>query len=90
VLVGILLNDGVTVQLLNGRYLDRCERRERRDGGWRIVVRRSTVEWRAKADASMLQSRFFTEKAFLRGTRAKADLSYQRPLRIDTPAPARW
>ncbi|MDV7240999.1 MULTISPECIES: nuclear transport factor 2 family protein [Rhodococcus] len=87
VLVGLLLNDGVTVQLLNGRYLDRLERR---DGRWRIAVRRSTVEWSAKADASMLQSRFFTEKAFLRGTRAKDDLSYQRPLRIDTPAPARW
>jgi hypothetical protein len=73
--------------LLNGRYLDRLERRE---GTWRIAVRRSTVEWTATADASLLQSPFFTKQAFLKGTRDKNDLSYQRPLFVDTPAPERW
>ncbi|QIX49058.1 nuclear transport factor 2 family protein [Rhodococcus sp. DMU1] len=87
VLVGLLQNDGRTVQLINGRYLDRLERR---DGAWRIVVRRSTVEWTATGDASMLRSPVFTKQNFLKGTRARNDLSYQRPLSIDTPAPARW
>ncbi|MDV7354329.1 nuclear transport factor 2 family protein [Rhodococcus oxybenzonivorans] len=87
VLVGLLYQDGTTVQLLNGRYLDRLERRE---GTWRIAVRRSTVEWTATADASLLQSPFFTKQAFVKGTRDKDDLSYQRPLFVDTPAPERW
>lgn len=87
VLVGLLLGDGATVQLMSGRYLDRLERR---NGRWRIAVRRSTVEWSAAADASVLRSPFFTKQAFGRGTRDDADLSYQRPLLIDTPAPDRW
>jgi NAD(P)-dependent dehydrogenase (short-subunit alcohol dehydrogenase family) len=33
---------------------------------------------------------FFTDKGYLVGTRDRSDLSYQRPLTIDTPAPARW
>jgi hypothetical protein len=42
------------------------------------------------ADARVLQSSFFTEKGYLVGTRDRTDLSYQRPLTIDAPAPARW
>ena len=57
---------------------------------WRIVVRRSTVEGMFIADARVLQSPFFTEKGYLVGTRDRGDLSYERPLSIDTPAPARW
>ncbi|MGW0172662.1 hypothetical protein ACWDUM_02335 [Rhodococcus sp. NPDC003322] len=87
VLVGLLLGDGATVQLMSGRYLDRLERR---GGAWRIALRRSTVEWSATADASLLRSPFFTKQAFPRGTRDASDLSYRRPLLMDTPAPERW
>jgi hypothetical protein len=42
------------------------------------------------ADARVLQSEFFTQKGYLVGTRDLSDLSYERPLSLDTPAPARW
>ncbi|TCN49177.1 SnoaL-like protein [Rhodococcus sp. SMB37] len=86
-IVGLLGKGSSTVQLMSGRYIDRLEKR---DGTWRIAVRRSTVEWTASADASLLQSPFFTKQAFLKGTRDTSDLSYQRPLEADSDAPARW
>lgn len=76
-----------SAQFITGRYIDRLERR---DGQWRIVVRRSTVEGMFIADARVLQSPFFTEKGYLVGTRDRSDLSYERPLSMDVPAPARW
>ncbi|XVQ06491.1 nuclear transport factor 2 family protein [Spirillospora sp. CA-255316] len=86
--LGILLGkDGRTVHVLNGRYLDRLERR---DGRWRIALRRSTVEVMFTADASLLQSSFFKKQGYLKGTWDKDDLSYRRPLLLETPAPARW
>jgi SnoaL-like protein len=84
VLIGI---DGKSAQFITGRYIDRLERREDQ---WRIAVRRSTVEGMFLADARVLQSSFFTEKGYLVGTRDRHDLSYERPLSIETPAPARW
>jgi hypothetical protein len=84
VLIGI---DGTSAQFITGRYLDRLERR---DGQWRILIRRSTVEGMFLADARVLQSKFFKEKGYLVGTRDRSDLSYTRPLSIDVPAPARW
>ncbi|MET7782254.1 MULTISPECIES: nuclear transport factor 2 family protein [Streptomyces] len=87
VLVGLLHHDGRTAQLMSGRYLDRLERR---DGTWRIAARRSTVELALTADASLLQSSFFTKQGFVKGTRDTTDLSYQRPLRHDTEPPERW
>ncbi|MGB8504650.1 MAG: nuclear transport factor 2 family protein, partial [Mycobacterium sp.] len=72
---------------ISGRYLDRLERR---NGEWRIAVHRSTVEVMFLADASVLQSSFFKDTGYLVGTRDRRDLSYERPLSIDTPAPARW
>jgi SnoaL-like domain len=86
-IVVLIGSDGRTAQFITGRYIDRLERR---DGQWRIAVRRSTVEGMFIADARVLQSEFFTEKGYLRGTRDRRDLSYERPLSIDTPAPARW
>ncbi len=87
VLVALLSPDAKTTQVMGGRYIDRLERR---DGTWRIAVRRSTVEWSFAADASLLQSPFFTGQHFAKGTRDTSDLSYQRPLQLDTPAPANW
>ena len=81
--MGAILNrDGVTARLLCGRYIDRLERR---DGKWRIAVRRSTVEVAVTADASILQTPVFRDFHFAKGTRDESDLSYQRPLEIDTP-----
>lgn len=87
VLVVLLGADGRHAQCISGRYLDRLERRE---GEWRIAVRRSTVEVMFGADASVLGSSFFKDQGYLVGTRARDDLSYRRPLGIDDPAPARW
>jgi hypothetical protein len=86
--MGAMLNhDGVTARLLCGRYIDRLERR---DGTWRISARRSTVEVAFTADASILEADVFRDRHFAKGSRDKRDLSYQRPLQIDTPAPATW
>lgn len=87
VIVVLIGPDAKSAQFITGRYIDRLERR---DGQWRIAVRRSTVEGMFLADARVLQSSFFTEKGYLVGTRDRADLSYQRPLTLEAPAPARW
>ena len=87
VIVVLLSLDGRTAQFISGRYVDRLERR---DGHWRIAVRRSTVDVMFLADASVLQSSFFKDAGYPVGTRDRTDLSYQRPLSIDTPAPKRW
>src|SRR5438105_2950364 len=49
--------DGNSVMLLGGRYLDRLERR---DGVWRIALRRCTIEWALSGDASLMQAGAFT------------------------------
>ncbi|MDH6436680.1 ketosteroid isomerase-like protein [Streptomyces sp. SAI-144] len=77
VLVGLLSHDGRTAMLMSGRYLDRLERR---DGTWRIAVRRCTVDLALSADASVLRTPFFKEQGFVKGTRDRDDLSYRRPL----------
>lgn len=87
VLVVLVGRDGKTAQFISGRYLDRLERR---DGEWRIAIRRSTVEAMFLGDARVLASSFFVEKGYLVGTRDRTDLSYERPLNLDIPAPARW
>jgi ketosteroid isomerase-like protein len=87
VLVVLIGGDGKTAQFISGRYLDRLERR---DNEWRIAIRRSTVEAMFLGDARVLQSSFFVEKGYLLGTRDRSDLSYERPLELDVPAPARW
>jgi hypothetical protein len=87
VLVGLLSRDGTTATLINGRYLDRLERR---DGTWKIALRRSTLELMLTADASVLQMPAFKQQGYLKGTRDEHDLSYQRPLLLSTAPPARW
>src|SRR5579859_3725448 len=84
-IVVLLGSDGTTAQFVSGRYIDRLERR---DGQWRIALRRSTVEVMFTADASVLASRFFTRQGYIHGTRDKTDLSYQRPLQLDPPGTA--
>ena len=87
VLVTLLDHSGETARFINGRYLDRLEKR---DGEWRIAVRRSTVELMISGDSSGLLHPMFTQQGYSKGTRDKRDLSYVRPLQIDTPAPEFW
>jgi hypothetical protein len=87
VLVALLNHDGITARFINGRYIDRLEKR---DGTWRIAVRRSTVEVMISADASLLSSPIFKQQGYSRGVRDKRDLSYTRPLEIDSPVPDHW
>jgi hypothetical protein len=85
--IGLFLNtDGKTGRLIAGRYVDRLERRE---GQWKIALRRSTVEVLMTGDASILNSPLFTKMGYVRGTRDRADVSYQRPLTLDE-TPDRW
>ncbi|WP_316574318.1 nuclear transport factor 2 family protein [Nocardia canadensis] len=76
-IVVLLGNDARTAQFVSGRYVDRLERR---DGQWRIALRRSTVEIMFTADASILGSPFFASQGYPAGARDTSDLSYQRPL----------
>jgi hypothetical protein len=87
VIVVLLARDGRTASFISGRYLDRLERR---DGVWRLALRRSTVEVMFTADASVLQSSFFKDQGYLVGTRDRSDLSYTRPLRLESADGVRW
>jgi hypothetical protein len=78
------VRDGKTMALMGGRYLDRLERR---DGVWRIALRRCTIEWSLTGDTAMLQAGAF--KGFLKGRWDETDPSYARPLQLDTEGD-RW
>lgn len=58
-----------------GRYLDRLEKRE---GEWRLLVRRCTIELTADADGSWLHSA--AVKGFLQPQWSREDPSYERPI----------
>jgi hypothetical protein len=77
VMVTLLAPDATTATVMCGRYVDRLERR---DGRWRIAVRRATVELAYTADARLLQSKYFVAQGYEHGTRDGGDLSYERPL----------
>lgn len=87
VMVVLLSPDERTTSIMNGRYVDRLEKR---DGHWRIAVRRATVDAVVTGDASMLHHPFFTQQGYIRGTRDHTDISYQRPVSLDGPEPVRW
>jgi hypothetical protein len=85
--VGLFLDpNGNTGRLLAGRYADRLERR---NGEWRIVLRRTTVDVIMTGDASILNSKEFPDLGYIKGTRDKGDVSYQRPLTLEAAA-ERW
>ena len=86
--IGLFLNkDGKTARLLAGRYVDHLERR---DGVWRIVLRRSTVDVALVGDSSFLTLPYFVDMGFVKGMRDKRDVSYQRPLTLDETPADRW
>ncbi len=58
-----------------GRYLDQLEKR---DGEWRMLTRRCTIEMTADADPSWLHSEAI--KGFLKPLWSREDPSYERPI----------
>jgi hypothetical protein len=86
VIVGLLNKDEKTSRLISGRYIDRLERR---DGEWKIALRRSTVDMLIAGDASILKAPIFIEQGYTKATQDRRDVSYQRPLNLDAPA-ERW
>jgi len=79
--LGMFLNHGrESAQILSGRYIDRLEKR---DGEWKIVVRRTTVEVAMEGPAALFQMEGVYERGYIKGARDKSDLSYVRPLTMD-------
>lgn len=86
VIVGLLNNDEKGARLISGRYIDRLEKR---NGEWKIALRRSTVDVLISGDASILKAPLFSQQGYTKGLRDKRDVSYQRPLNLEV-TPARW
>jgi len=69
------VGDGKTVNVGGGRYVDRLEKR---NGEWRIVVRRLILDYRFTADGSV----FREDDGYEKGNWTRTDASYRRPLTI--------
>jgi hypothetical protein len=85
VMAVFLSSDQKRSSLVSGRYFDQLKRR---DGEWRIAVRRTVIDICLEGDASFLgafrgsevdESDFWSQK----------DMSYKRPLDIETEVP-KW
>jgi SnoaL-like domain len=87
VLVGLLNHDEKSARLINGRYIDRLERR---NGVWKIALRRCTVDLLISGDASILKAPIFIEQGYIKGMQDKRDLCYQHPLKLDETPADRW
>lgn len=68
--------DGKTVHIAGGRYVDRLEKR---DGEWRIALRKIAVDFRVLADGTVHGD----WDGYVKGTQDRTDMSYERPLEID-------
>ena len=66
---------GKSTSIAFGRYLDQLEKR---NGEWRMLVRRCTIEMTADADPFWLQADAI--KGFLKPQWSKDDPSYERPI----------
>jgi 3-phenylpropionate/cinnamic acid dioxygenase small subunit len=74
--------DEKTVLFGTGRYIDRLEKR---NGEWRIAVRRVMTDGRIEADGSG----FNKPDGYPRGRWDREDLSYQRPLTLPSELAAK-
>ena len=74
VMGALFWKDGKTTTLAMGRYLDRLEKR---NGEWRLLVRRCTIEATADCDASWIYSDAI--KGFLRAKWDGSDPCYDTP-----------
>jgi hypothetical protein len=84
--IGIFLDKGCeTSRILAGRYIDRLEKR---DGKWKIVLRRATVEIPLEGRAILPNRNTVHGSGYVKGSRDKTDPAYQRPLSLE-PA-ERW
>ena len=77
VIVSLLDPSGTRMRMINGRYVDRLEKR---DGEWKIALRRCTLDMMVEGDASLLQSSYIKAGRYIKGQRDRSDVSYQRPL----------
>lgn len=75
VIGGLFWLDGKTTTIAFGRYLDQLEKR---DGEWRMLSRRCTIEMTGDTDANWVYSDNI--KGFLKGLWSKDDPSYERPI----------
>jgi hypothetical protein len=81
---GLFWLDGKTTTIAFGRYLDQLQKR---NGEWRIVTRRCTIEMSADTDGTWVYSK--NVKGFLKGLWNREDPSYERPI-IAKPDGVRW
>jgi len=72
---GLFWLDGQKTTIAFGRYLDQLEKR---NGEWRMLTRRCTIEMTADADASWVYSQ--NVKGFLKALWGRDDPSYERPI----------
>jgi hypothetical protein len=70
---------------MSGRYLDRLEKR---DGEWRITLRRATVEIALEGKATLPNGALLPGSGYLKGSPNHGDPSYERPL--TTGSGERW
>lgn len=75
--------DGRTVHIAGGRYIDRLERR---DGEWRIALRTLSVDFRILADGSVHGD----WDGYPKGTQDRTDPSYLRPLVLPPEIQAKY
>lgn len=79
--IGLFLDPGgLTSRMLAGRYVDRLERR---NGEWKIALRRATVEVAMEGKAILPNGSTLPGSGYLRGNRDRTDPSYERPLTTD-------
>jgi hypothetical protein len=84
VIGGLHWQHGKSTSIAFGRYLGQLEKR---DGEWRMVVRKCTIEMTADADPNWLYSDAI--KGFLKPLWSKDDPSYDRPF-VATTEGVRW
>jgi hypothetical protein len=83
---GLFLDKGSqTGRILAGRYIDRLEKR---DGEWRIVLRRATVEVALEGKATLPNGAMLPGSRYLKGDRDRSDPAFERPLSTDSGS--RW
>jgi len=75
VLGGLFWLDGKKTTIAFGRYLDQLEKR---NGEWRMLTRRCTIEMTGDTDGSWVHSK--NVKGFLKALWSKEDPSYERPI----------
>lgn len=86
--LGMFLDrEAQTARIIAGRYADRLERR---DGTWKIALRRTTVDVLMTGDASALFTSEFEVLGYVKGMRDRRDLAYQRPLTLEETQAERW